>query len=69
MRRQNIFFAAAAVLLVIAGILFTYNRIIIPKVKQQTEAQIRMRYPAKRCCGTWLLWKTCAMENRSALAP
>lgn len=44
MRRQNIFFAAAAVLLVIAGILFTYNSIVIPKVKQQTEAQIRMQF-------------------------
>jgi hypothetical protein len=44
MRRQNIFFAAAAVLLVIAGILFTYNSIVIPKVKQQTEEQIRMQF-------------------------
>lgn len=44
MRRQNIFFAAAAVLLVIAGILFTYNKVVIPRVKQQTEAQIRMQF-------------------------
>jgi hypothetical protein len=44
MRRQNIFIVVAGVLLLLAGILFTYNKVIIPKVKQQTEAQIRMEF-------------------------